>query len=230
VICGGGGKRRDVRIQLLVDSGRYPSIFDVMRDRYGITGVRNATTTLASVHASSASITPLPTPKSGRRFTIRPRYPYLRMNLNTTIHASALGASRSPPTRPASASRSPAQPTRRLPTLADRSGSRRLRRSVSALHARHRPRRPSGAPALPRVGARARVDSDVPRNLSVDRLEDPHGFRSTDHLERRPVPHRTVHELRRGGSSAGSPCGACTTTGEKRGHVHSLTKHGPVSA
>lgn len=73
------------------DSGRYPSIFDVMRDRCGITGVRNATTTLASVHASSASITPLPTPKPGRRFTIRPRYPYLRMNLNTTIHASALG-------------------------------------------------------------------------------------------------------------------------------------------
>jgi len=62
------------------------------------------------------------------------------------------------------------------------------------------------------------VDGDVPRNLSLDRLEDPHRFRSTDHVERRPVPHRTVHELRRGGSSAGSPCGACTTTGKKRGH------------
>ena len=46
-----------MRIQLLVDSGRNPSIFDVMRDRFGITGVRRATTTLASVHAPSAWIT-----------------------------------------------------------------------------------------------------------------------------------------------------------------------------
>jgi len=45
-----------VRIQLLVDSGCYPSIFDVMRDRYGIIGMRRATTTPASVYAPSARI------------------------------------------------------------------------------------------------------------------------------------------------------------------------------
>ena len=54
-----------MRIKLLVDSGRYPSIFDVMRDRYGITGVSRATTTPVSVHAPSAWITPLSTPLAG---------------------------------------------------------------------------------------------------------------------------------------------------------------------
>jgi hypothetical protein len=38
----------DLRMQLPVDSGRYPSIFDVMRDEWGISGARRATTSLAS--------------------------------------------------------------------------------------------------------------------------------------------------------------------------------------
>ena len=123
-------------------------------------------------------------------------------------------------------------PARRLPTLADRSGSRRLRRSASALHAGTvhvvPAERQHFLASEPEPGRQ--VDGDVPRNLSLDRLGDRHGFRSTDHLEHRPVPHRTIHELRPGGSSAGSPCGACTTTGKKRGRVHSLNKHGPVPA
>ena len=56
-----------MRIQLLVDPGHYPSIFDVMRDRYGVTRVRRATTTLATVNAPSARITPLSTPLPGYR-------------------------------------------------------------------------------------------------------------------------------------------------------------------
>ena len=47
----------DLRIQFLVDSGRYPSIFDVMRDSHGITGRDGATTTFASVLGRSARIT-----------------------------------------------------------------------------------------------------------------------------------------------------------------------------
>lgn len=38
----------DLRTQFLVDSRRYPSILNVMRDRYGINRVRSATTTFAS--------------------------------------------------------------------------------------------------------------------------------------------------------------------------------------
>ena len=49
--CGGGGKRPltcgFICWSILVAT---PSISDVMPDRYGITGVRRATTTLASVH------------------------------------------------------------------------------------------------------------------------------------------------------------------------------------
>jgi hypothetical protein len=40
----------DLWIPFLVDSRRYPSIFDVVRDRYGIKSVAEATTTL---HRSS---------------------------------------------------------------------------------------------------------------------------------------------------------------------------------
>ena len=36
----------------MVDSGRYPSVLDVMRDRYGITGRRRDTTTLLSASAA----------------------------------------------------------------------------------------------------------------------------------------------------------------------------------
>jgi hypothetical protein len=39
----------DLWIAFLVDSRRYPSIFDVVRDRYGIETVAEATTTFASV-------------------------------------------------------------------------------------------------------------------------------------------------------------------------------------
>jgi hypothetical protein len=39
----------DLWIPFLVDSRRYPSIFDVVRDRYGIKRVAEATTTFASV-------------------------------------------------------------------------------------------------------------------------------------------------------------------------------------
>jgi hypothetical protein len=39
----------ELRSLFLVDSGRYPSVFDVVRDIHGITCVRRATTTLASV-------------------------------------------------------------------------------------------------------------------------------------------------------------------------------------
>jgi hypothetical protein len=39
----------DLWIPFLVDSRRYPSIFDVVRDRYGINTVAEATTTFASV-------------------------------------------------------------------------------------------------------------------------------------------------------------------------------------
>jgi hypothetical protein len=39
----------DRRIPFLVDSRRYPSIFDVVRDRCGIKGVAEATSTFASV-------------------------------------------------------------------------------------------------------------------------------------------------------------------------------------
>jgi hypothetical protein len=39
----------DPWILFLVDSRRYPSIFDVVRDRYGIKGVAEATTTFTSV-------------------------------------------------------------------------------------------------------------------------------------------------------------------------------------
>jgi hypothetical protein len=45
------GKRNEavhLRIRFPVGSGRYPSLFDVMRDRYGIGGVQSAITTLAS--------------------------------------------------------------------------------------------------------------------------------------------------------------------------------------
>jgi hypothetical protein len=36
----------DLRIQLVVESGRYPSILDIMWDIHGISGVRRTTTTL----------------------------------------------------------------------------------------------------------------------------------------------------------------------------------------
>jgi hypothetical protein len=39
----------DLWIPFLVDSRRYPSIFDVVRDIYGIKGMAEATTTFASV-------------------------------------------------------------------------------------------------------------------------------------------------------------------------------------
>jgi len=39
----------DLWIPFLVESRRYPSIFDAVRDRYGIKGVAEATTTFASV-------------------------------------------------------------------------------------------------------------------------------------------------------------------------------------
>jgi hypothetical protein len=39
----------DPWIPFLVDSRRYPSIFDVLRDRYGIKRVAEAITTFASV-------------------------------------------------------------------------------------------------------------------------------------------------------------------------------------
>jgi hypothetical protein len=44
----------DLRAQFLVDSGRYPSILDVMRDGYGIKGRRKATTTFVSLFGRSA--------------------------------------------------------------------------------------------------------------------------------------------------------------------------------
>jgi hypothetical protein len=48
VTCGRGRKRSaDLWIPFLVNSGRYPSFFDVVRDRYGIKRRRSATTTLA---------------------------------------------------------------------------------------------------------------------------------------------------------------------------------------
>ena len=48
-----------MRIRFRVSSGRYPSLLDVMRDRYGIKGRRSATTTffasLRTKHSSDYS-------------------------------------------------------------------------------------------------------------------------------------------------------------------------------
>jgi hypothetical protein len=46
----------DLWIPFLVDSRRYPSIFDVVRDRYGIKRVVEATTTFASVFGRRAAL------------------------------------------------------------------------------------------------------------------------------------------------------------------------------
>jgi hypothetical protein len=43
-----------------------------------------------------------------------------------------------------------------------------------------------------------------------------------------PGPARAHRRLRRG-SPADSPCGADSTMGKKRGHLHSLNKQGPLS-
>ncbi len=43
----------ELQVRFLVDSCRYPSVFDVMRDRYGITGRRWDATTLLSVSKRS---------------------------------------------------------------------------------------------------------------------------------------------------------------------------------
>ena len=123
-------------------------------------------------------------------------------------------------------------PARQLTTLADRSGSRRLRRSASALHARHRPRRPSRAPALPRVGARARAPGG--RRRPTEPLPGPpRGSPSlSEHRSRRTsacppqnssraAPRRLIGRL------------ALRSLYDHRKEArarHSLNKHGPVSA
>jgi hypothetical protein len=47
--CWRGNRVDNLRIYVLVDTGRYPTVLDVMRDRCGITGRQRAATTLASV-------------------------------------------------------------------------------------------------------------------------------------------------------------------------------------
>jgi hypothetical protein len=46
--------------------------------------------------------------------------------------------------------------------------------------------------------SKCEVDGDVPRVGPLDFLEDPASCRCVDHFERWLLPHRTVHELRRG--------------------------------
>jgi hypothetical protein len=47
----------DLQVHFLVDSGRYPSVFDVMRDRYGITGVGGIQPPFSRLLRQSASMT-----------------------------------------------------------------------------------------------------------------------------------------------------------------------------
>jgi hypothetical protein len=74
----------DLWIQFLVDSRRHLSIFDVMRDRYGIKGQNRAATTFASVFGRSARITSA-RPLTRRLETFRSRGPDTEQRL--AIHA-----------------------------------------------------------------------------------------------------------------------------------------------